>query len=97
MPAYVIVDVTVHDPETYKEYAAGTPGVIAQYDGRFIVRGGAVTPQEGDWSPQRIVVLEFADMAAARRWYDSPEYQALLPIRERAATSRLIFVEGYDG
>jgi uncharacterized protein (DUF1330 family) len=96
VPAYVIVDVTVHDREAYAEYAAGTPGAVAPFGGRFIVRGGEVTPKEGGWDPQRIVVLEFPDMESARRWYDSPEYQALLPIRERAATSRLIFVEGYE-
>ena len=84
----------VRDVEAYKEYIAANASPIAKHGGRFLVRGGAVTPQEGDWDPQRVVVLEFADMAAARRWYDSPEYQALLPLRERAATSRLIFVEG---
>jgi uncharacterized protein (DUF1330 family) len=94
MAAYVVVDVTIHDADAYREYAAGTPAAVAAYGGRFIVRGGEVTPQEGEWHPQRLVILEFPDMDAARRWYGSPEYAPLLAIRERAATSNLIFVEG---
>jgi uncharacterized protein (DUF1330 family) len=96
MPAYVIVNVTIHDPDAYAEYAAGTPAAAAAYGGRFLVRGGEVTPKEGDWRPQRLVVLEFPDMEAARRWYDSPEYTPLRAIRERAATSDLVMVEGYE-
>jgi uncharacterized protein (DUF1330 family) len=53
-----------------------------------------VVPKEGGWSPKRVVVLEFASMEQARKWYDSPEYAPALAIRARAATSKLIFVEG---
>ena len=96
MPAYVIANITIHDPGAYAEYAAGTPATIAAHGGRFLVRGGEVTPMEGDWRPDRLVVLEFPDMDAARRWYDSPEYQPLLAVRERAATSDLVMVEGHE-
>jgi uncharacterized protein (DUF1330 family) len=53
-----------------------------------------VVPKEGGWSPKRVVILEFASMEQARKWYDSPEYAPALAIRTRAATSKLIFVEG---
>lgn len=95
MAAYVLVNVYVDDPEGYKEYTAQTPGTIEQYGGKFIVRGGAYETVEGDWSPQRIVVLEFPTMEQARAWYGSPEYQAILPIRQRNSTCQfLTFVEG---
>ena len=94
MAAYVIGEVEIRDMEDYKDYAKGVPATIAQYGGKYLVRGGAVNPKEGGWSPKRVVVLEFASMDQARKWYDSPEYAPLLAIRARAAASRLIFVEG---
>jgi uncharacterized protein (DUF1330 family) len=94
MAAYIIAEVEVTDPDTYATYRAQTPGVIAQYGGRFIVRGGTADTLEGERPPTRLVVIEFDDLAAARRFYDSKEYQAILGIRQRAATSRLVLVEG---
>ena len=94
MPAYVIVNVRVKDPELYKEYAAGTPASIAAFGGRFLARGGAVEEREGAWSPERLVVLEFPDLDAARAWYDSEDYQRLAAIRQRAAEADLVMPEG---
>jgi uncharacterized protein (DUF1330 family) len=95
MSAYIIAEVEVTDPETYATYRAQTPGVIERYGGRFIVRGGAAETLEGAGRPGRLVVIEFPDTAAARRFYASPEYQAIIGIRQRAATSRLVLVEGH--
>ena len=75
MPAYVIVETDVHDPEQYERYKAASPGAVAAGGGRFVVRGGEHAVLEGDWNPTRLVVLEFEDLEAAKRWYDSPEYQ----------------------
>jgi uncharacterized protein (DUF1330 family) len=97
MAAYVIAQVDITDPETFKEYGDAVPATIAQYGGKYCVRGGAVTPKEGDWNPSRMIVLEFPDMATAHKWYDSPEYQAIIGIRQNASDGKLIFVEGYDG
>src|SRR4051794_9150509 len=94
MPAYVIVNVRVRDADLYRDYAARTPAAIARFGGRFLVRGGAVDVREGSWSPDRVVVLEFPDGDAARAWYESDEYQALLAIRQRAAEAELVIVEG---
>ena len=68
---------------------------MRSYGGRFIVRGGAAETLEGEGPPGRLVVLEFPDMAAARRFYESPEYQAIIGIRQQAATSRVVLVEGH--
>ena len=98
MAGYVIVDVEVHDPEEYQEYSKQVPATVAQYGGRFVVRGGAYETREGEWSPQRIVVLEFPSLEAARSWYDSPDYQAILPIRQaNSHCNFLTIVEGYGG
>jgi uncharacterized protein (DUF1330 family) len=95
MAAYLIADIaSIHDTATYDEYRKHTPGVIQQYGGRFVVRGGHTDPLEGGWSPGRIVVVEFPDMAAARRFYHSPEYQKILPLRLRASKGKAILVEG---
>jgi len=94
MPAYVIVDVDIHDPVRYRDYMALTPAAITAHGGRFVVRGGETHSIEGDWTPGRIVVLEFPSMARAREWYDSPEYRKAMAIRHATANTRMIFVEG---
>jgi uncharacterized protein (DUF1330 family) len=93
---FFVVEVQVHDPEAYKAYTAETPGMIAKYGGKWVIRGGAVTPVEGGWDPGRIVVVEFPDEAAFRAFYWSDEYQELLKIRFANATSRAFGVEGWS-
>lgn len=94
MPAYVIADIEVTDPVAYEEYKRLAGPTPAPFGGRYIVRGGAVEIAEGEWQPKRVVVLEFPDMASAKAWYESPEYSHARAIRQRAARSNLIFVEG---
>jgi uncharacterized protein (DUF1330 family) len=94
MSAYVIGEVEIHDLQAYQPYAQGVPATIAQYGGKYLVRGGAVETKEGDWAPKRVVVLEFPSMERARAWYASPEYAPLLALRLKAATARIVFVEG---
>jgi uncharacterized protein (DUF1330 family) len=94
MAAYVIADVEVTDAERYADYRAQVSATLEPFGGRFLVRGGASERLEGDWLPARLVIIEFPSVDAARRWYDSPEYQAILGIRLDAATARLIIVDG---
>jgi uncharacterized protein (DUF1330 family) len=94
MSAYVIVDVKIEDPAVYEEYKKLTPASIAAYGGRFVVRGGTAETLEGDWQPGRVVVLEFASVARAREWWDSPGYAPAKALRHRSATTRMILVEG---
>jgi len=97
MAAYVIAEVEITDPQRYQDYARGVAATIAQYGGRYLVRGGAVEPREGGWEPKRVVILEFPTMDEARRWYGSADYAPLLAIRHAAARSRMVMVEGYSG
>ena len=94
MSAYVIADVEVLDSAGYEAYRQQVPATIAAFGGRYLVRGGALTVLEGDWSPKRCVILEFPSMAQLKAWYDSPAYVPLRAIRERTTKSRLVMVEG---
>lgn len=94
MPAYLIAEVEVTDPAAYEGYKKLTPAAIAAYGGKFIVRGGAVESKEGGWQPSRLVVVEFASMEQAKRFYDSPEYAPALAIRKAASRSRLVLADG---
>jgi uncharacterized protein (DUF1330 family) len=96
MPAYVIVETDITDPERYGQYKAASPGAVAAGGGRFVVRGGELTVLEGDWRPSRLVVLEFEDLAAAKRWYASEVYQEAKKLREGAAHIRMVAVQGVD-
>jgi uncharacterized protein (DUF1330 family) len=94
MPAYVIVETDITDPERYEQYKAASPAAIAAGGGRFLVRGGELVVLEGDWQPTRLVVLEFEDLAAAKRWYESEVYQEAKKLRESAAHLRVVAVQG---
>jgi uncharacterized protein (DUF1330 family) len=94
MPAYVVVETDITDPERYEQYKAASPAAIAAGGGRFLVRGGELAVLEGDWQPSRLVVLEFEDLAAAKRWYDSEVYQEARKLRKGAAHLRMVAVQG---
>lgn len=96
MPAYAIFTITLTNPTRYADYAKHTPRIIAQYGGRMLVRGGEPELTEGALSGQRVVVLEFGDRAAAKRFMVSPEYQAIVGIRKEASTTSMgVIVDGF--
>jgi uncharacterized protein (DUF1330 family) len=91
----VIASVTeAHDAEALAEYRRRNTEAVEAHGGRFVVRGGPIDVLEGDWSPLRVVVIEFRDIETARAWYSSPEYQEAIPIRQGASTTDIILVEG---
>lgn len=94
MPAYVINDMEITDPVVFDEYRQLSPATVAMYGGRFLVRGGGCIAVEGDWSPRRLVVLEFPSVERARAWIDSPEYAPARALRQRSSRSRIVIVEG---
>ena len=96
MPAYVIVETDIQDLEQYDRYRAASPDAVHGGGGRFLVRGGELAVLEGGWDPSRVVVLEFPDLEAAKRWYDSPEYQEAKRLREGAAVLNMVAVQGLD-
>jgi len=92
--ALVVVEITVTNPEMYKEYMLLAPPTIAKHKGRYLVRGGTTEALEGVWKPQRFVVLEFPSAEAAKAWWSSPEYTRARKIREQCATARMLLVDG---
>ncbi len=91
---YVIAEITVTDPQAYKQYAATVPPIVAKFSGKYLVRAGQTVAVEGDPPAGRIVVIEFDSLAAARSFEDSPEYRAIAPLRHKAARSRVFLAEG---
>src|SRR5258708_32593264 len=93
MAAYVSAEDEITDPVAYERYRPLAAASIARHGGKYIVRGGATEALEGA-APNRVVVLEFASLAAARTFYTSPDYSEALEIRKAASRSRVFLVEG---
>jgi uncharacterized protein (DUF1330 family) len=94
MAAYIVVDIDVTDPVGYEEYKKLAAPTVAAYGGRYLVRGGAVEVLEGDWVPNRFVVLEFESVARAKEWCACQEYGVAKEVRHRTATTNMIVAEG---
>ena len=91
---YVLAEISVTNPEPYKAYVAAVTPLVAEFGGRYLVRGGPAEGREGAPPEGRIVVLEFPSVEAARAFNDSPEYAAVARLRRENAVSRLMIVEG---
>lgn len=94
MTAYLVLDFAVLDLPGFMAYVEGVPAFIAKHGGRYIVRGVEPQVMEGDWSPERVVILEFPSSEHARAFLDDPDFQSLKAVRERTTVSKLILVEG---
>lgn len=94
MAAYLIGQIMVHDAEAYGPYRERVPALVEKYGGRYLVRGGALEALEGAWPQDRVVVIEFPDMTALKRFYDSDEYAELKALRIRVSDGNLAAVEG---
>lgn len=94
MRAYIIVEIDVTDPEGYEEYKRLAARTVHTHGGKCIVRGGRTETLEGNWSPKRIVVLEFPSVDQAKQWWSAVDYADVKAIRHRCASSKMIVVEG---
>jgi uncharacterized protein (DUF1330 family) len=93
-PGYYIGEIKVNDPDAMKPYREGVAATVEKYGGKFIVRGGKVDPVEGSPPNGVVAIIAFRSLADAKRWYESPEYRAIIDVRHKAATSRVFLVEG---
>jgi len=96
MPAYVIFDVEIRDLARYQEFMNGVKPALEAIGARYLARGGAHRVHEGDWSPRRIVILEFPSQATWEAFYNGPVYQGLKHIRDECSSARLVSVEGLE-
>ncbi len=94
MTAYVIADVEVKDPVTYREYVAAVPATLAPYGGKFLARGGQTETLEGEWEPKRLVIIEFDSVEQAKAWWESEAYAGPKALRRSASVGKLILVQG---
>jgi uncharacterized protein (DUF1330 family) len=94
MPAYVIVDIDIHDPAVYEDYKKVAPSSIAAYGGKYLARGGACESLEGNWLPKRLAILEFESMARAKQWLESKEYSEARSMRHKSANTKMVLIEG---
>jgi uncharacterized protein (DUF1330 family) len=95
MPAYMIVDiVSIKDAALCAQYIDAVAATVSAYGGRYLARGGTITPLSGGWTPARVIVMEFPSIERIRTWLGSPEYRKLAPWRKSSIESRSIVLEG---
>jgi uncharacterized protein (DUF1330 family) len=94
MKAYLVLDLTVNDFDGFRKYIAEIPAFIARHSGQYIVRGVEPTTIEGDWKPERLVIIEFPARENAEAFLGDPEIQDLFELRHRTTTSRLVLADG---
>jgi uncharacterized protein (DUF1330 family) len=97
MPAYIIAEHTITDPAKFEEYRTKVGPLIAKHGGRYLTKGGShviLEKEKAVWHPERVVIIEFPDMATLNAWYTSPEYRPLIPLRQASAKDVLITLEG---
>lgn len=92
--AYIIADVRVFDQAGFAKYREAAFPTVGQYGAKPLIVDGKVEQLEGDWNPERLVVVEFDSVEHAKQWYQSPEYSAAIPLRQQAATTNILLVEG---
>lgn len=95
MPAYLVLDIKVHDPARYEDYKRMAAPTVSMFDGKYIVRGGQTKTMEGDWLPSRAVILEFPTRERAEAWWNSDEYREAKALRQSIATTQMVLMEGY--
>ena len=94
MAAYLIADLDVTEPGTYEEYRRQVGPLLEQYGARILIRGGAIKVLESEWEPKRLILLEFPDMDTLKGFYDSDDYKGPKELRQRAAVSKVLAVQG---
>ncbi|PZX54891.1 DUF1330 domain-containing protein [Algoriphagus chordae] len=93
MPAFVIVEIDITDPEKYNAYKALTPATVSAFGGKFVLRGNPVTVLEGEWNHERLVMLRFPTKEKAEAWYHSDAYQHAKSVRSGAAKAKFLLIE----
>jgi uncharacterized protein (DUF1330 family) len=97
MPAYVIATVNVKDPVRYADYRKMVLPTITAHGGRFLARGGRTDTLEGEWQPNRLVIVEFPSVERAKAWWNSPEYAPAKALRQATSEGSLVVIEGVEG
>jgi uncharacterized protein (DUF1330 family) len=94
MSVYVVAQINITNPDLFKKYGEKVAPIVAQYGGRYLVRGGSLENLEGKLSRNRLVVIEFDSKDSAKRWYTSSEYAPLIKLRQEASEGEVLIVDG---
>jgi len=94
MPAYLIAEITVIDPQGYESYRSKVGESLKKFGAKFLVRGGSIHALEGNWTPERIVMCEFPNTQTAQEWYESDDYKEVKALRDTTARMNIICIEG---
>lgn len=97
MAAYIIAQLNVTDPDGFGRYRDAVTEMVAQYGGRYLVRGGTTECLEGTWPASRMVIIAFESMEKAKYFYESKDYQKILPYRLNASEGVVVLADGYEG
>ena len=97
MKAYIILDIEIHDSNAFQVYASEIPAFVKKHSGRYLVLGGEAETVEGNWKPQRLVVIEFPSKENAQEFLNDSDAQVLFAVRHNSTTSKLVLVEGCIG
>src|SRR6185312_6734243 len=96
MPTYIVGDIHITDLAAYQAHLPRALATIARFGGRVVAGGGKIDLLEGNPSPERIFIIEFPTADAARRWYQSDDYQEALKVRQSASHGRVFLIEGTE-
>jgi uncharacterized protein (DUF1330 family) len=91
---YMIIEIAITNPEIYSRYVAGVPDIVTRHGGRYLARGGKITPFSGNWQPERVVLIEFDTAEQVEKCFSSAEYCELAALRDQSTTSRAVIVDG---
>ena len=94
MAVYVIIEIKIKNKSPYAEYVEKVRSIVEKYKGRYLVRGGEITPLSGNWNPERIIVIEFPSYEDVKSWLSSQEYKEIAQLREKSTVTTAIVVEG---
>ncbi|MEQ8176385.1 MAG: DUF1330 domain-containing protein [Syntrophomonadaceae bacterium] len=97
MPAYVLIDIEVHDRDMYLQYIEKARPIVERHGGEYIIRGGEITPLFGDWNPERIILIRFPSRENISQCFGSDEYLQVAALREDSTITRSVILDGYEG
>lgn len=96
MNVYMIVEAKeIVEKQKYGEYIQKVPQTIKRFGGEYLARGGRIKVVSGDWHPCRLIIVKFESMEKFNAWWNSPEYQAIVHLREQAAKTNAVIIEGF--
>ena len=94
MAGYALIDAEITDHAAFAEFRERAPAVLEAHGGRYLVRGGATKVVQGDWTPHRVVLLEFESVERAQAWWDSPDHAELRAMLDKCSNTTVTIVEG---